>query len=166
MRTTVLLGMVGALILASCAPGSSNGPATGDPSTSPPVGEPIVIRDTVEIAATAGSEPIATGKVVDGSTLGGASFCVGGTIRDTHANLDPAIEKLGLIDRTFTCSDGTVRIVFTPGEVQNGIQPGTWSVVSGTGTFQGLSGGGTMETVYGPTEASETRETMTGTVTR
>ena len=66
------------------------------------------------IAAEPGAEPIATGEVLDGSTVGDSPFCVGGTIRDSHASLDPAVEPLGLIDRMITCSDGTVRIVFTP----------------------------------------------------
>jgi hypothetical protein len=42
---------------------------------------------------------------------------------------------------------------------------GSWTIVSGTGAFEGLRGRGEMETVYGPDEASPVRETLTGTVT-
>jgi hypothetical protein len=63
----------------------------------------------VAIAAASGAETIATGEVLEGSTLGGSPFCVGGTILDTHGSPDPAEEPHGLIDRTITCPDGTVR---------------------------------------------------------
>jgi hypothetical protein len=62
-----------------------------------PTAEPIVIRTSVTIAATPGAEPIATGEVLEGSTLGGSPFCVGGTILDFHGSPDPAEEPYGLI---------------------------------------------------------------------
>jgi hypothetical protein len=118
------------------------------------------------IAATSGAEPIATGEILEGSTLGGATFCAGGTIRDSHASLDPAVEPLGLIDRRITCSDGTVRIVFTPGEAQTQTRAGSWTIVSGTGAFEQIHGNRKMEIVYDPADDSLGRETLTGTVTR
>jgi hypothetical protein len=46
-------------------------------------------------------------------------------------------------------------------------QTGSWTIVSGTGAFEGLSGSGEMEIVYDP-DPNElvARETYTGTVTR
>jgi hypothetical protein len=106
-----------------------------------------VIRATLIVAAEEGSEPIATGTVVEGSTLGGTPFCVGGTILESHASLDPKMKEY-LIDRKITCPDGSVRIGFTP-EVGAGPDPegqtpqkGAWTIVSGTGEFEGLSGSG------------------------
>src|SRR4051794_31995401 len=109
MRRTVLPGLVATLLLGACAPtqtnlvapsASSSAPSTSAPSTVASGGEAIVIRANLVIAATAGSEPIATGGIVEGSTLAGGPFCARGTIRDSHASLDPAVEHLGLIDRT------------------------------------------------------------------
>jgi len=115
------------------------------------------------IAATAGSEPIATGKVIDGSTLAGSPFCAGGTIRDSHGSTDPTVP---LIARTITCPDGTIRIDFTPELPQGLTQKGSWRVTSGTGAFERLRGTGKSETVYDPDDDSLARETFTGTVTR
>ena len=119
------------------------------------------------IAAEPGAEPIATGEVLEGSAVGGTPFCAGGTIQDSHASLDPAVESLGLIDRMISCSDGTARIVFTPEVVPQGqTQSGSWTIVSGTGAFEGLRGDGAMEVVYDATDDSLALETLTGTVTR
>ena len=123
----------------------------------------------IAIAAMAGAETIATGEVLAGSTLGGTPFCVGGAILDTHA--DPAEEPDALIARMITCPDGTVRMGLTPEvgaaqDPQDPTQMGSWTIVGGTGAFEGLVGSGEMETTYGPTEGAPTRETLTGTVTR
>jgi hypothetical protein len=116
-------------------------------------------------ATTPGAEPIGTGEVLEGSTLGGSPFCVGGTILDTHGSPDP---EVALIARTITCPEGRVRMDITP-EVSQGMpqdltQTGSWTIVSGTGAFEGLRGSGEMEIVYDPNEPA--RETFTGTVTR
>ena len=74
-----------------------------------------------------------------------------------------------LIDRKITCPDGTVRMGFTPdvGDEAAGRDPdGLWTIVSGTGAFEGLGGSGEMEIVYGPNPSSPVRSTFTGTVTR
>jgi hypothetical protein len=64
--------------------------------------------------------------------------CAGGTILDSHSSADPAVAKLGLVDRAITCPGGTVRMVFTPEPPQGG----SWTIVSGTGPFEGLRGSG------------------------
>ena len=77
------------------------------------------------------------------------------------------MEPHGLSARTVTCPDGTVRVAFTPEMVPFGEpQPGTWTIVSGTGAFEGLRGSGEMENVPGPDPDAPTDETLTGAVTR
>jgi hypothetical protein len=158
----VLLVLVGVLFLGACGGDEDDAADTSAASTAAPRGEPIVIRTRLVIAAEEGSEPIATGTILEGSTLGGTPFCAGGTILDSHARLDPKMKPY-LIDRKITCPDGTVRIGFTP-DVQT--QTGSWTIVSGTGAFEGVRGRGEMEVAHDPDDASLGRETLTGTVTR
>jgi hypothetical protein len=171
LRRAVLLILAGALLLlgTACSGDGDDASDTSAASTTARHGEPIVIREKLIIAATEHSEPIATGQILAGSKLGGSPFCAGGTIRDTHASLDPKMEPY-LIDRKITCPDGTVRIGFTP-EVGAGPQPqgqtqkGSWAIVSGTRAFERLRGTGKSETVYGSNPKSPVRETLTGTAT-
>ena len=150
MRGAVVLVLVGVLFLVGCD--GAQGDAA-DRSVSPP---------TEQLG-----EPIATGEVLEGSTLGGSPFCAGGTILDSHASGDPAVEPHGLIDRTVTCPDGSVRMGFTPEVVPQGqTQTGSWTIVSGTGAFEDLRGSGEMEVVKDPDDDSLDLETLTGTVTR
>ena len=144
---------------------------TSAASTTARLGEAIVIRSTLIVAAEEGSEPIATGTILEGSTLAGTPFCAGGTILESHASLDPKM-KAYLIDRKITCPAGTVRIGYTPevgaDSAPQGQTPqkGVWTIVSGTGEYEGLGGSGKSEAVYGPTPSSPVRSTFTGTVTR
>jgi hypothetical protein len=162
MRRTVVLVLVGILLLGACGGSDSDTAETSTVSTTDSVGEPIVIRTKITVADEEGAEPIATGKILDGSTLGGSPFCASGSILDTHASADPAMEPYGLIDRTITCLDGTVRMGYSPAQTQTV----SWTIVSGTGAFEGLRGSGEMEIVYGPGEDPPARETFIGTVTR
>jgi hypothetical protein len=166
MRRAVLL-VLGVIFLAACGRDEDNAADTSAASTTAPRGERIAIRTRMVIAATEGSEPIATGKVLEESTLGGSPFCAGGTILDSHASTDPTLEPHRLIDRTITCPDGTVRVGLTP-EVgpQGPTGKGSWTIVSGTGSFKGLRVSGKMKVVDDPDDESLGRETLTGTVTR
>jgi hypothetical protein len=163
MCRAVALVLVGVLFLGACGGGDEDGAADMSAAATAPRGEPIVIRERVVIAAAPGAEPIATGDVLAGSTIGGSPFCAGGTIRDSHGSTDPAVR---LIVQTITCPDGTVRLRFTPDEPQGLTQTGSWTIVSGTGAFEGLRGSGEMEVVYDPDEDSPAHVTFTGTVTR
>ena len=177
MRREMALGLVGALVLVgvlfldACGGDEKDAANTSAASTTALGGEPIVVREKLTIAEEEGSEPIATGTILAGSTLAGTPFCVGGTILESHASLDPKMEAY-LIDMKITCPDGTVRIGFTPEvgadpDPQEGQpQRGVWTIVSGTGEYEGLGGSGTSEAVYGPTPNSPVRQTLTGTVTR
>jgi hypothetical protein len=168
MRRAVVLVLGGMLLLGACGGGEDGAADTSATSTTDGGSEPIVIRTRVAIAPASGAETIATGEVLEGSTLGGSPFCVGGTILDTH--FDPAEVPHGLIDRTITCPDGTVRVGLTPevdapGEPQDMTQTGSWTIVSGTGAFEGLRARSEMEVMYDPDDDSLTHETLTGTVT-
>ena len=167
MRIAVVLVLLGVFFLGGCGGDEDDAAGTSAISTTERRGGPIVIRGKLTVAATEGSEPIATGTILAGSTLGGSPFCAGGTILDSHASLDPKMEPY-LIDRKITCPDGTVRIGLTPevsAELQSQTQRGSWTIVSGTGAFEGLGGSGKAEAVYGPNPNSPLRETLIGTVT-
>ena len=165
MRRAVVPVLMGVLVLGAC--GGAQGDAA-DSGVSPSIEEPgehIVIRTRALIAAEEGAEPIATGDVLEGSTLGGSPFCVGGTVVDSHASGDPAVERL--IDRTITCPDGTLKVGFTPDIVPLGqTQTGSWTIISGTGAFEDLRGRGEMEDVIDPDDDSLNLQTFTGSVTR
>lgn len=157
MRRAHVLVLVGTLLLGACGGGEDS---DSEPGVEP---EQVEIITSVSIAATPGAEVIATGEVLDGSTLGGSPFCVGGTILDSHGSTDP---EVWLIARTITCPDGKVRMDLTP-EMPEGLnQTGSWKIVSGTGAFEGLRGSGEMEVAYDPNPDEPAGETYTGTVTR
>ena len=156
-----------ALVLGACGAVDEGAADAGSASISEPRGEPIVIRTRVMIAAMAGAEIPATGDVLEDSALGDEPFCVGGTIEDRHPGTDAA-EQAFLLVRTITCPDGTVRVGFSPdvGQAPGLTQGGSWTIVSGSGAFEGLRGSGNMEVTYDPDDGSLARETWSGTVTR
>lgn len=127
--------------------------------------EPILIETRMTL--TPEEEIVSTGKILDGSTIGDSPFCPGGTIEDKHGSEDPAEEPFGLVDRTITCPDGTLRMGFTPGIPQGRTQAGPWRIVSGTGAYEGWQGSGEMKMVYDPGSGARPtngNETFTGTV--
>ena len=167
MRGAAVLVLVGVLLLGAC--GGDEDDADTDTSGTPttaPSGERVVLRTRIVIADTERAEPIATGKILEGSTLAGSSFCVGGTIVDSHGSPDP---DMALIARTITCPNGEVRMRLMPDvgeEAQGQTQTGSWTIVGGTDALEGLRGSGEMQVVYGPADDSPVRETLTGAVTR
>jgi hypothetical protein len=166
--------LLGLFLVGACDGGEDMESEKSGLSTSQRRSEAISIRTSLAVAATEGAEPIATGEVLKGSTLGGSPFCVRGTIRDSHANSDPAVEPYGPIARTITCPNGTVKIGLSPtvngstsGPPPEGsTQTGSWTLVSGTGAFEGLRGSGKMEITYDPDDDALAQDTLTGTVTR
>src|SRR3954470_21508764 len=140
MRGAVVPVLVGVFFLGACGGHDDDAADTGAASAREPRGEPIVIHTTMFIAATAGSEPIATGKVIEGSTLAGSPFCTGGTIRDAHGSTDPTVP---LIARTITCSDGTVKIDFTPEPPQGLTQKGRGGSLAAPEHSRGYAATGT-----------------------
>ena len=159
MRRVLVPLLVCVLLVGACAGGEHVASTVGGDD------QRIEIRTSVIGAATPGAEPIATGEVVEGSTLGSSPFCVGGAIRDTHASADP---EVALIARTITCPEGSVRMDIAP-EVVEGVpqsleQRGSWTIVSGTGAFKDLRATGEMEIVYDPDPNAPARGTYAGTV--
>ena len=163
MRGALVLVLVGVLCLGACGGDGDDASGTSAASTTAPRGEPALIRTRMDIADAPGAEPIATGEVLEGSTLGDAPFCAGGTVLDSHGSSDPSV---WLIVETITCPDGIVKLRFTPDPAQGLNQTGSWTIVSGTGAFEGLRGRGEMKVVYGPDADSPADVTFTGTVTR
>jgi hypothetical protein len=149
---------VASIALAACGGADEAGGPTAAQdaeASSPPAtegDEAILIKTHVNIP---------NGEVLDGSSIGVSPFCPGGTFHDQHGNDD-----IGLVDRTFRCPDGTLRIGFTPGVPQGRTQTGPWKVLSGSGAFEGLQGSGQMEMKYERGSDTKGRETFTGSVAR
>jgi hypothetical protein len=159
MRTAPAVVVV-VLLVSACGEGGDG--TSGDTPVAQPTG-PVEILTSMYVAATPGAEPIATGAVLEGSTLDGSSFCTEGTIRDTHASDDP---EVWLIDRIISCPDGEVTLRFVP-DVPDGLtQSGSWTLHQGTGVFEGLAGSGELEVTYEADPDAPTQETWTGTFTR
>ena len=95
-----VLVLLSVVVLGACG-GDDEAADTSTVSTTAPRGEPIVILEKLIVAEVEGSEPIATGTILAGSTLGGTPFCIGGTILESHASLDPMMEPY-LIDMKIT----------------------------------------------------------------
>jgi hypothetical protein len=85
MHKAVVPVLVGVLLVGACGGGEDGASETSAES------EQVVIRTSVSIAPTPGAEPIATGEILKGSTLGNSPFCVGGTILDSHGSSDPDV---------------------------------------------------------------------------
>jgi hypothetical protein len=120
-------------------------------------GEAILINTRVTLP---------TGEVRRASVIGDSTFCSGGTFRDRQGDTDT-----GLVNRTFRCPNGTLRIGFTPGFPQGRTQSGPWKVLrqcwwslGGTGAFEALQGSGEMEVKYERGSDTDGHETFTGTV--
>jgi hypothetical protein len=162
MRGVVLV-LAGVLCLGACGGDEDDAADTSAASITARHGEAIVIRTRMHVAAEERAEPIATGEVLEGSTLGDSPFCAGGTVRDSHGSSDPTV---WLIIETITCPDGTVKLRLEPDPSPGLNQTGSWTVASATGTFERLRGSGEMEAVYDPDPAAPAHVTLTGTVTR
>lgn len=140
-------GTVGLVLFLAVATGCgskadtrTDSPPTARPSTTSP--SPDTSGEKLHV--TTRLTPKAT-TVLAGSTVGSKAFCPGGTAVDRHGNPD-----IGLVDRTLTCSDGTLRMGFDPGMPEGDIQTGPWRILSGTGAYEGWTGQGTMVVRYDP----------------
>ena len=166
---SVLLALLAALALSACGGGRDDAADTTaatsiqtGPSPDGEASEPILIKTLVTFAREASglvAEGSVTGEVLRGSTIGDSPFCPGGTFRDRDTN------AANVVDRTFECPDGTLRINMTPGTGVGRKQGGPWKVISGTGAFEGLQGNGEWEVELQRGNEMKGRETFTGTVT-
>jgi hypothetical protein len=163
----VVVVLLTVMVMTACGGDDAEPEAdASEASTTAPTGDRLVLRTRIVVADKAGAETIATGAVLEGSTLGSSAFCVGGTIVDVHGSPDPSV---ALIARTIRCPDGTVEVRLRPDvgdQPQGQTQKGSWTIERGTGAFEGLHGTGQMEVVYGATDDSPVHETLTGAVER
>ena len=151
---------VTAIVLAGCGIGGGDDDGAPGKTTSPSQpsagGEatPILIKTRMNAP---------TGRILDGSTIGESPFCPGGTVKDQHGT--PGI---GLVDRTITCREGTLRMGFDPQAPVGDTQRGSWRIISGTGDCEGWAGSGQMVIRYDQRDASQHptkgREAFSGTV--
>ena len=151
---------VAAITLAGCGADEEAGVTdnkSSRPSKSATAAEadPILIKTRVDLPKV---------NVVAGSTIGDSPFCPGGTAKDKHGTTE-----IGLVDRTITCQDGTLRIGFDPQMPVGNTQSGPWRIISGTGAYEGWAGHGQMVMRYDPRDKSphptKGRERYTGEVT-
>ena len=115
----------------------------------PVTGDAILIETRISEAAQH------TGEVLDGSLIGESAFCPGGESSGGSTG--------ATITTTFSCPDGSLKVSFSPTQ-QALVQGDVWEVVSGTGRYKGLRGGGSMVARFGRDDPDEGRETYTGTV--
>ena len=84
-------------------------------------------------------------------------------MRDSHGSSDPTIS---LIIETITCPDGTLKLRVKPDRSPGLNQTGSWTIASGTGTFERLRGSGEMKAVFDPDPRAPAHVTLSATVTR
>ena len=129
------------------APAETSAPET---STSVPVsGDAILIETRITDARRH------TGEVLGGSVIGESAFCPGGEANGSSEG--PTITT------TFRCPGGTLTVQYAPSQFSL-VQSALWGVVSGTGSFEGLRGGGSMVAAFESDNPDTGRETFTGTV--
>jgi len=154
----VIAVTIAAIGLAACSGddgGDDGGSASTETSshetsTSTPVhGAAILIETRVTSARSH------TGEVSDGSVIGESEFCHGGTTGGSSQG--PTITT------TFTCPDGTLEVQYAPTQPSL-VQSAAWEIVGGTGSFEGLRGGGYMAASFLSDNPDAGREVFTGTV--
>ena len=101
------------------------------------------------------------GEVLDGSVIGESAFCPGGKTRGGSTG--------ATITATFHCPRGRLTVSYSPTQ-RSLVQSSKWEVVTGSGSFKGLHGGGWMVAKFGSKDPEKSTpadgETFTGTVTR
>jgi hypothetical protein len=118
---------------------------------------PPATGDAILIETRIPSAKKHAGEVLDGSVMGESAFCPGGRTRGGSTGAE--------ITATFQCPDGRLTVSYSPTQ-RSLVQSSDWEIVSGTGSFKGLSGGGWMVAKFGPEDPEKGGETFTGTVTR
>ena len=121
------------------------------PTSAPLSGAPILIETRVTNARRH------TGEVLGVSVIGGSAFCRGG--KTSGGSEGPTITT------TFRCPGGTLKVQYAPTQ-RSIVQGSVWEVVSGTGRFKGVRGGGSMVATFESDDPDTGREIFTGTVGR
>jgi hypothetical protein len=129
------------------APAETSAQETSTPA--PVSGEAILIETRVTNAKRH------TGKVLGVSVIGESAFCRGG--RTSGGSEGPTITT------SFRCPGGTLKVRYAPTQPSL-VQGSVWEVVRGTGSFEGLRGGGSMVAKFESDSPDAGREIFTGTV--
>jgi hypothetical protein len=116
-----------------------------------PSGIPILIETRITDAMKH------TGEVADASVFGETPFCRGGTSTGGSEG--------ATITSTFKCPNGTLTVSYTPTQ-NSSVQGTTWQVESGTGDWEGLTGGGSMIARFDGDDPDAGQEIFAGTVSR
>ncbi len=117
--------------------------------SAPLFGDPIFIETRVVDARRH------MGVVVKTSVIGESAFCPRGkTTGDSEG---------AAITTTFHCPAGTLTIRYSPTQ-HSRVQGAPWQVMSGTGSFAGLRGGGSMVDIFEEDDPDRGREIFTGTI--
>lgn len=116
--------------------------------------------DAILIETRVADAKLHAGEVLDVSVIGESPFCPGGTT--TGGSEGPTITT------TFHCPDGTLTVQYAPIQPKL-VQGAVWEIVSGTGRFDGLRGGGSMVAKFEEGDGSSGapsngREIFTGTL--
>jgi hypothetical protein len=119
------------------------------PTSAPVSGDAILIETRVTNAKRH------TGVVLGVSVIGESAFCRGG--KTSGGSEGPTITT------RFRCPGGTLRVQYAPTQ-RSLVQGGVWEVVRGTGSFEGLRGGGSMVATFESDDPDSGREFFTGTV--
>jgi len=130
------------------APAETSAPETST-TFAPVSGDAILIETRITDAR------LHTGEVLGGSFIGEAAFCPGG---ETNGSSEGPT-----ITTTFSCPGGTLTVQYAPTQ-RSLIQSAVWQVVSGTGSFEGLRGGGSMAAAFESDNPDSGREIFPGTV--
>ena len=158
MRTAVLgaffLGLfVGIAPLTGCGGGSD---ASGVRTvTFPAEQEAPVTGDAILIETRISDAESTHGRGSQRVLIGESAFCPGG--KTSGGSTGAAITT------TFRCPEGSLKVSFSPTQ-HSLVQGDVWEVVSGTGRYEDLRGGGSMVARFGSDDPDEGRETFTGTV--
>ena len=153
---TVLL-MVSLLSVAAC--GDDDGDEVRTVTVETPAETeqgPAAIGDAILIETRIPNARKHTGEVLDGSVIGESVFCPGGKTRGGSTG--------ATITATFHCPGGRLTVSYSPTQ-RSLVQSSDWEIVSGTGSFKGLHGGGWMVANFGSDDPEKGGETFTGTVT-
>jgi hypothetical protein len=143
---------VAAIGIAAC--GDDNGAEVGTVTTTEAEQDAPVTGDAILIETRITNIERHTAEVLSRSFIGESAFCPGGK---ASGGGNPTVIT------TFRCPDGQLKIRFAPMQ-RSPVQSAVWEVVSGTGSFAGLRGGGSMVARSGSEASENLRETFAGTV--
>jgi hypothetical protein len=152
----LIVGLTATLAIVVAACGGDDGGGEVRTVTVPAVEQDVsVTGDAILIETRITSARKHMGEVLRGSMIGESPFCPGGK---TSGGSTGAV-----ITTTFRCPDGSLKVRYSPTQPSL-VQGAPWEIVSGTGRYKGLGGGGSMVATFGSDDPDQGREIFTGTV--